>query len=101
MQPTKEERIQYCAKYGTFINTLVKHRQECKCDNCGKNNLTVYLESNNIMLCLSCVEILNYPQDHFNPFDYLSDMGVKKELYFSSKHNEPKFNYNRMMCDIR
>uniref|UniRef100_A0A6C0C8F6 Uncharacterized protein n=1 Tax=viral metagenome TaxID=1070528 RepID=A0A6C0C8F6_9ZZZZ len=99
MQPSKAERIHYCAKFGIRVN-VAERKWENKCDNCGNSFLMTYLESNSIKLCFSCAEIINPPQkDLFDPFDYLSDMCVKKDSHFSSKHDEPKFNY-RLKCDI-
>jgi len=99
MQPTKEEKIQYCAKFGTFWNMTIRlDKIDLKCDNCEKNISTACLKSNSCALCLTCVETLNRPT-YDDAFDYLSGMAEKKDLHISSKHIPPKFN-GRMMCDF-
>ena len=127
MQPTKQEKIQYCSKFGIFTNTTFQaHQIVPTCENCGKMNLIVCLKSIDCVLCLPCVEILNDPlcntinidnqmkkeyhkndsdtlseDDIFNPFDYLYQMGKKDDSNISLKHKPPIFSSHRMMCDIR
>ena len=62
MQPNEQEKINFCMKYGTYMNTATRGYEEgTKCKNCGKSNLPVYIGTTACVLCLPCTHMLSEP----------------------------------------
>jgi hypothetical protein len=64
MNITEREIVVYCSKYGTFYSSANPTFEKNKrCRHCKKTRLICYMKTEECILCLPCVEILNYPTE--------------------------------------